>query len=123
MNTKIYSGVNKMESWQKTLKPYADQLKSRDYSHNLRFTRKMSGRKGSTFDSKDWARDQIEKDWKESAAGFTGALIAAGIYSISYPVTFIDGPLPFVDAAWAYGLLRITKAGYDTGEFIGSLFF
>ena len=67
------------------------------------------------------SQDFIESDRVEQAFAITGAAIAASIYSISYPITWVDGPLPFVDAAWLAGLLRVTRAGYDAGEFIGSI--
>jgi len=61
------------------------------------------------------------KTW-EAVGTVAGGLIAGGIYALSYPVTLLDGPLPVVDAAWALGLVRISRAGASAGGEIGSWF-
>ena len=60
-------------------------------------------------------------DKYEQGLGILGAGIAAGIYSMSYPIVWLDGPLPFIDAAWLMGLYRISKAGYEVGSFVGEV--
>jgi hypothetical protein len=49
-----------------------------------------------------------------------GGLVAAGLYSLTAPVTLIDGPLPFVDAAWLLGLGAATYRGAALGRRVGS---
>lgn len=111
----IYYGVNKMAHFQKSLRTIPHYLR-------VRYDESIPVVSPEVFDKHKFARDHVEQDWKEQAFGFAGALTAASIYSITYPVTWIDGPLPFVDAAWAFGLYRTTKAGYNAGELVGSLF-
>ena len=52
--------------------------------------------------------------------GLLGAAAFAGIYSLTYPITFIDGPLPIVDAAWAFGMVRFMRSGHAIGGEVGS---
>lgn len=68
-----------------------------------------------------YIKKQRKGTW-ESRGSTIGAVTAAGIYSFTYPVTLIDGPLPFVDIAWAYGLLRTARSGAAIGAEIGSWF-
>ena len=55
----------------------------------------------------------------EQIGGTTGAAIGFGSYVWTYPITWIDGPLPFVDAAWAVGLAYSTSRGYRMGKRVG----
>lgn len=50
-----------------------------------------------------------------------GGVYAGGLYALTAPVTLLDGPLPFVDAAWAIGfgvaVTRGSAAGGKAGRF------
>jgi ribosomal protein S24E len=97
-------------------KNVVEQFLSRDTSRSIKEMKK------SKTAAQKLSKDFIEADRIEQVFGLAGAATAATIYSITYPITFVDGPLPFVDAIWLAGLMRITRTGYDTGEFIGSFF-
>mgnify|MGYP001156874399 CR=1 FL=1 len=116
LGCQVWTGDNRLENWRASLSPYASQL--RDPS----VTRSIKQMKRTKSEIEKMSEDFIESDRVEQAFAFAGAAIAASIYSISYPITFVDGPLPFADAAWLAGLLRVTRAGYDAGEFVGSFF-
>ena len=113
MNAEIYSGTNRLENWL-----IAQRLSG---STARTFTRKSDpGR--IVVDDKSTLRalkdtkylydeigDHITSDdssdkW-ERRGSLAGAMVFSGIYALTYPVTFIDGPLPIVDAAWAFGLV------------------
>ena len=55
----------------------------------------------------------------EQIGGLIGGVYAGGLYALTAPVTLIDGPLPFVDAAWATGFLVATGRGIRGGQRIG----
>lgn len=66
----------------------------------------------------------IERDpnkWEE-VGKVLGGLSGAALYSLTTPVTLIDGPLPFVDIAWLIAGARFTakasKIGGMVGEFV-----
>ena len=61
-------------------------------------------------------------DKYEIGFGAAGAVAGAALYSLTYPIVWIDGPLPLVDAAWVAGLFRFTKGGYEIGSFVGEIF-
>ena len=48
-----------------------------------------------------------------------GGVVAAGIYVFTYPIVWIDGPLPFVDSAWLLGLGAVTYRGARIGGSYG----
>jgi len=50
----------------------------------------------------------------------TGALIAGGIYMFTYPIVWVDGPLPIVDAVWFAGLGLAMQRGYTIGKRAGA---
>ena len=58
----------------------------------------------------------------EELGGLLGLLTAGTLYSLTYPVTLVDGPAPFADAIWLAGLYRFSRAGYEIGSFVGSGF-
>jgi hypothetical protein len=58
----------------------------------------------------------------EELGGVLGMLTAGTFYSLTYPVTLVDGPAPFADAIWLAGLYRFSRAGYEIGSFVGSGF-
>lgn len=50
--------------------------------------------------------------------------VAGGIiYATTYPVVWVDGPLPIVDVVWAFGMVKAIRmggnVGNQVGEFIG----
>ena len=49
-----------------------------------------------------------------------GGVAGASLYSLTAPITLIDGPLPFVDAAWLLGLGYATSKASRMGRRIGS---
>jgi len=44
-----------------------------------------------------------------------GGLVGGILYSLSAPIVLLDGPLPFVDAAWAAGFGWAVYKGATTG--------
>ncbi len=122
MNAKIYSGANALENWLIDSRSKGSNMrraitpppKSVTLS-NTRRAFKDADRLATRYDA------TVENDSKYAQiGGMIGGAIAGGLYSLSYPVTFVDGPLPFVDAAWLYGLLRVSNTGYDIGYTAGS---
>lgn len=55
----------------------------------------------------------------EQVGTVAGGLYAAGLYSLTAPVTLLDGPLPFVDSAWLAGLGWATLRGANAGRKAG----
>lgn len=125
MNAEIYTGPNRVENWLIAQRTAGSPLRD--------FTRKSNPEKivvddKSTMtaikDAKVLTLSVVNFDSTkyEDVGGLIGAAVFGGIYAITYPVTFIDGPLPFVDAAWAYGALRFMRSGHAIGGEIGSWF-
>lgn len=126
MHAKIYSGSNRLENWLIAQRTAGSPLRD--------FTRKSNPEKivvddkstlNAVKDVKYLADNLVSVDedtfW-EDTGGLIGGLAFGGIYALTYPVTFIDGPLPIVDAAWAFGLVRFTRSGHAIGSEIGSWF-
>lgn len=127
MNAEIYSGTNRLENWLIAQRTAGSFLRD--------FTRKSNPEK-IVVDDKSTLRavkdtkyliDEVssgvdEDTFWEDTGGLIGGLAFGGIYALTYPVTFIDGPLPIVDAAWAFGLVRFTRSGHAIGSEIGSWF-
>ncbi len=63
---------------------------------------------------------------RENRFGFEEAGKIAGLWfglvvaAATLPVTVVDGPLPFMDAAWVISSARITKSAIDVGGQLGS---
>ena len=105
----IYYGPNKMEHWQRSIQRPPSRVTLRNTRQAFRDADNLA-KQAQNFDSTKWA----------DRGAAAGGLIAAGLYSLSYPITFVDGPLPFVDAAWLYGLYRTTRTGSEIGRTAGS---
>ena len=61
-------------------------------------------------------------EYDDSRIGWTiGATIAGGLYVWTYPVTWLDGPLPIIDVAWAWGFSKAVRAGGKYGSIGGGL--
>jgi len=62
---------------------------------------------------------------KENSFGFEEAGSMAGLwFGMAYglatlPVVALDGPLPFLDAAWAFATFRVTRTAVSVGKEIG----
>lgn len=123
MNVQNYTGKNRLENW--LISQRTDGSPGRTYSRNnnpqhitvddrstLRTVKDISSIKNINSRSGTWER----------RGHYIGAVVSAGIYATTYPVVWLDGPLPFVDIAWAYGLVRATRAGANIGSEIGSWF-
>ena len=123
MNVQNYTGKNRLETW--LIGQRTDNSASRNYArmHNpehitvndrstLRAVKDISKIRNVRSNAGTWER----------RGHYIGGAVAAGIYATTYPVTFIDGPLPFVDIAWAYGLVRMTRTGANIGSEVGSWF-
>ena len=103
-----YYGENGLESWLCDMSEIGSLLSS-----------------GNSFDSPDQSLEYLTSEVfgrNEEIGGVIGAVIAGGVYSLTFPVVMVDGPSPVVDAAWMAGFLRVTKSGYEVGSFVGSLF-
>jgi hypothetical protein len=75
-------------------------------------------------------RPPVEKSLKamidaDKTFGFeeVGSLVGLGVgiaYGVAtFPVTALDGPLPALDAAWAWSTFRFTRKAVEVGSFIG----
>jgi hypothetical protein len=48
--------------------------------------------------------------------------IAGGIiYATTYPVVWVDGPLPIVDVVWAFGMVKAVRLGGNIGSQVGDV--
>ncbi len=56
----------------------------------------------------------------EEAGKIVGLWFGLVVAAATLPVTVVDGPLPFMDAAWLISSARITKTAVDVGGQIGS---
>jgi len=62
---------------------------------------------------------------KENSFGFEEAGSLAGLwFGMAYglatlPVVALDGPLPFLDAAWAFATFRVTRRAVSVGKEVG----
>ena len=125
MNAEIYTGRNSIENWLIAQRTSGSALRN--------FTRKSDPNR-IVVDDKSTIRaikdtkvlvesvSSYDSSKYEDLGGLVGAAVFGGIYSLTYPVTFIDGPLPIVDAAWAFGLVRFMRSGHAIGGEIGSWF-
>lgn len=63
-----------------------------------------------------------DEDKWEKVGRVVGGVAGVVVYSATVPVVLLDGPLPFVDAAWLWGGARFaystSKQGAKAGEFI-----
>lgn len=50
-----------------------------------------------------------------------GQFAGGAIYAASYPITWVDGPLPIVDVAWAYGAVKAVRMGGRIGNIVGEV--
>lgn len=123
MNAKIYTGKNALENWLSDLSTPGST--SRNYSgqsnpENIQVNQRTSleAAKGVSEIINKSTSQRMGK-W-EQRGYWTGAAVGATVYSLTYPVTFIDGPLPIVDIAWAFGLIRFTRTSGRLGQEIGS---
>ena len=57
----------------------------------------------------------------EEAGKLVGLWFGLIVAAATLPVTVVDGPLPFMDAAWLISSARITKTAIDVGGQIGSM--
>ena len=55
----------------------------------------------------------------EEIGTLVGGLIAGGIYTFTYPVVWLDGPLPLIDSVWLLGLGAATYRGASAGGRVG----
>jgi hypothetical protein len=57
----------------------------------------------------------------EEAGKIVGLWFGLVVAAATLPVTVVDGPLPFMDAAWLIASARITKSAIDVGGMIGEV--
>lgn len=125
MNAKIYTGKNALENWLIDLSAFGST--SRSYSRrsdpeNIQVDQRTS------LEAAQGVSEIINKStsqkmgtW-EQRGYWTGAAVGATVYSLTYPVTFVDGPLPIIDIAWAFGMVRFTRSTARLGQEMGSWF-
>ncbi len=65
-------------------------------------------------------QDEI-RTW-EIVGGLVGAGVGIAFGYATLPVVAVDGPLPFLDLAWAYTTARISYRAIETGRTIGRQF-
>lgn len=51
--------------------------------------------------------------------GMGGAAITGTAYAMTYPIVWLDGPLPIVDGLWLAGFALAVNRGYRLGSRIG----
>lgn len=56
----------------------------------------------------------------EEAGKIAGLWFGLVVAAATLPVTVVDGPLPFMDAAWLIASARITKTAIDVGGHVGA---
>ena len=79
-------------------------------------------RTGLVFDTmKEVYQHRIENYPLDYVHGVPFQFLAGGIYLTTYPITFVDGPLPVVDLAWAYGGVKAVRVGGTIGGMVGGL--
>ena len=66
------------------------------------------------------AAAQEENFGFEEAGKLVGLWFGLVVAAATLPVTVVDGPLPFMDAAWIIGSARFTKSAVDTGGLVGA---
>ena len=125
MNREIYTGRNRLENW---------LIDQRTHPSTLRTFTRTSDPEKITVDDRSTLRavkdvrsihsavTKPDSDTWERFGAVAGGVAFAGLYSLTYPVVWADGPLPFVDAAWAFGMLRFTRSGTQIGREVGSWF-
>lgn len=123
MNGKIYTGRNALENWLADLS--APGSSSRNYTRqsnpeNIEVNQRtsMEAAKGVSEIINKSTSNTMGK-W-EQRGYWTGAAVGATVYGLTYPVTFVDGPLPIIDIAWAFGMIRFTRASGRLGQEVGS---
>ena len=62
-----------------------------------------------------------DQDKWEKVGRATGLSLGALLYATTAPVVLLDGPLPFVDAAWLWGGVRFTYSAANLGADIGQV--
>ena len=92
--------------------------KSRDRRRELRTTAKVVK---TTNDIYKGVTNETSNRY-ETIGGYVGFGVGVAYGYATLPVIAADGPLPFMDLAWAYSTARITKRSVDTGRRIGKLF-
>ena len=86
--------------------------------------------RGELIQTVEEVRPPVEKALKamvqdDKSFGFeeVGSLVGLGVgiaYGVAtFPVTALDGPLPALDAAWAWSTFRFTRKAVELGSFIG----
>jgi hypothetical protein len=63
---------------------------------------------------------QEDKFGFEEAGKLVGLWFGLAVAAATLPVTVIDGPLPFMDAAWIIASARVTKTAIDLGGMTGA---
>ena len=128
MNETVYSGPNRLEDWliasRNTHNTFRTDLRKSN-PENITVNVNSVSDSISQLKSVSQPVHQLLSDddntWA-SVGAVAGGVIAGGIYALTYPITWIDGPLPIVDFAWAMGLTRIVYKGSQAGGEIGSWF-
>jgi len=125
MNAKIYTGQNSLENWfidlrqpNSTMRTFTRQSDPENITVDMR-TSKEAAKGVSEIINK--SSNPRAGDW-EKRGYYAGAALGASVYALTYPVTFVDGPLPIIDIAWAFGMVRFTRASANLGGEIGSWF-
>ena len=125
MNAEIYTGRNSIENWLITQRTSGSA--ARDFTRKSDPNRIVVDDKTTMNAVKDVkylvdSGTSYDSSKYEDLGGLLGAAAFGGIYALTYPITFIDGPLPIVDAAWAFGMVRFMRSGHAIGGEVGSWF-
>jgi len=65
---------------------------------------------------------QDEMGTWEAVGGTVGLAVGVAYGYATLPVVVLDGPLPFLDMAWAYSTARFTYRAIETGRSVGKKF-
>ena len=91
----------------------------REYKRTVREVVKTGKHAGKAM-SESLSAAQENRFGFEEAGQMAGLWVGLSLGIASMPVVALDGPLPFVDAAWLFATARMTKSAIDIGGNIGS---
>ena len=95
----------------------SDELRGRGRRDDLRLLSKTAKTTGQIAKQ---AQDSMGT-W-EKFGGTVGLGVGVVYGYVTLPVVVADGPLPFLDLAWAYSTARFTRSAIDTGRRAGKHF-
>lgn len=78
-----------------------------------------TGKQAGKVLTESYSAAQEDRFGFEEAGQLVGLWIGLGFGLATMPVVALDGPLPFMDAAWVISTARMTKSAIDAGGNVG----